>query len=396
MHLREERYLLELPYDARLGPNFVNHGKDDAHAPREDEWADFDLQAWFGLDSPPVDGTMRSTTLMFSAAERASDPMYFVEHAFPNFFAMNRARIHPGRRWLYTRPVRWLRSQMQRNGPTERHTVVEAIRIAERPPELTEDWRFQQMRVALARLNEFLLAAASVHGDPELAPVAVQDLPPVVFGMGWDVPRRLEPPRAIDFWTYMLHDRVPSRPREPLTRAEADLAMWMSVEHDHPLVPSSHLFLSAQQAMHRGRLTHAIVDSGTAVEMLVSAAVRLVAPEHGYDVKRLAGVMEAPFASLVMDHFAKLLGYSPDPDDGDDALGVWWREGYHLRHAVVHEARRATEREAAEALGSAMQLQRDFTERLRVAGLGDKLPGVPAHIKEAADAARTATGPLDA
>jgi hypothetical protein len=394
MEFREERFLFQLPYDARLDPNFVNHGKDDL-SPRESDWSAFDLQRWLGLDSPPVDGTMRSTTLKFSAAERRSDPMYFVGRAFPRFFELSRRTIHPRRRWLYSRPIRWLRTQVQPGGPMERRTVVEAIRIDERPTEMTEGWRAEQLHLALDRLNQFLLAAATVHGDPELAPIAPQDLPPLVFGMGWNVPRDPEDFEGIDFWTYLLHDRIPDRPRNPLTRAEADLAMWMSVEHDHPLVPSSHLFLSAEQATHRGRLTHAIVDSGTAVEMLIAAAVRMLAPEHGYSSNKLSGVMKAPFASLVKEHFAPFMSYGTNPKTDQDALGVWWREGYQIRHAVVHEGRKATIEEAEEALGSALQLQRDFTERLRAQGLGSKLPGVPAHIKEAADAARDAAGDLE-
>src|ERR1700742_717252 len=90
MKLREERYLFELPYDARLGPNLVNHHKDVVDAPREVEWETFDLQLWLGLDTPPVEGTMCSTTLKFSAAERPTDTMYFVQHALPNFFRFNR------------------------------------------------------------------------------------------------------------------------------------------------------------------------------------------------------------------------------------------------------------------------------------------------------------------
>lgn len=338
---------------------------------------------------------MRSTTLKFSAAQRRSDPMYFVERAFPNFFELSRRTIHPRRRWLYGRPARWLKNRIWRGGPVERHTVVEAVRIDTKPSVLTEEWRFAQLRVALDRLNQYLLAAATVHGDPELAPIAPQDLPPLVFGMGWNLPRHFDAFEGIDFWTYLLHDRSSNRPRNPLTRAEADLAMWMSVEHNHPLVPSSHLFLSAEQAMHRGQLTHAIVDSGTAVEMLVAAAVRSLAEDQGYSEKKLEGVMEAPFANLVKHHFASFLGYATNPKASDDALGIWWREGYQIRHAVVHEGRKATEQEAEEALGSALQLQRDFVERLRAAGKGDKLPGVPTHIKEAADAARKEAGDLD-
>jgi hypothetical protein len=128
--------------------------------------------------------------------------------------------------------------------------------------------------------------------------------------------------------------------------------------------------------------------------MLIAAAVRLVAPERGYGEKKLAGVMQAPFAALVKDHFARLLGYSREPERGDDALGVWWREGYKLHHTVVHEGQRPSEPEAEAALGSAMQLQRDFSERLRKANLGDKLPRVPINVKQAADAARKQAGDL--
>jgi len=338
---------------------------------------------------------MRSTTLKFGAAERRSDPLYFVARAFPNFFERSRRTIPRYRRWLYSRPIRWLRSQLVRGGPTERHTVVEAIRIDERPLDTAENWRIEQLHLALDRLNQFLLAAATVHGDPELAPVAPQDLPPVVFGMGWDIPRRFETFKGIDFWSYLVHSRIPDRPRRPLTRAEADLAMWMSIEHEHPLVPSSHLFLSAEQAMHRGRLTHAVVDAGTAVEMLIAGAIRILAEEHSYTDEKLRGVLQAPFASLAKDHFAVFMGYAKDTEESSDALGLWWQTGYRIRHAVVHEGRKVTEREAEEALGSALQLQRDFVDRLRTTGLGDKLPGVPDYVKRAADAAREAAGDLE-
>lgn len=394
LEFREERFLFHLPYDARLARNFVNHVKDDLD-PRESGWTMFDLQTWLGLDSPPVEGTLRSTTLIFSAAQRRADPMYFVERAFPSFFELSRKMIHPRRRWLYSRPMRWLKDQLQRSGPLERHTVVLAVRIDVRPDTLTEEWRFSQLHKALDRLNDFLLAAASVHGDPELAPVAPQDLPPVVFGMGWDLPRYWGEFPRINFWTYLLHDRIPDRPRDPLTRAEADLAMWMTVERDHPLTAPSHLFLSAQQAMHRGRLTHSIVDSGTAVEMLVAAAVRLLASDQGYSAAKLENVLKAPFANLLRDHFASFLGYSRELDTSDDALGIWWRDGYKTRNSVVHEGRKPTEEEAAKALGSALQLQRDFVERLRAEGFGDKLPQVPAEVKHAADARREQVGEWD-
>jgi hypothetical protein len=394
---REERFLFELPYDSRLGPNFANHGKDVPHAPRESGWERFDLQLWLGLDSPPVEGSMSCTTLIFGSATGNVDPTHYVQEAFPSYFGLSRAAHWPRwRRWLYDqRLARWWRSIHTDRGIPTRKTVVLVVRIAEQPDELSEDWRFEQLCLGLARLNDFLLAAATVHGDPELAPVSLQDLPPIVFGMGWDIPRSGVPPAEIDFWSYIVNDRIPQRPRQPLTREEADLAMWFTVERDHPLVTASHLFLSAQQAHYRGELTHAVIDAGTAVETLVSAAVRLVAPERGYPPEKVDKALRAPFRGLVQDHFAKLLGYSREVDESGDALGTWWQEGYKIRNAVVHEGLKANEDQVAQALGSAMQLQRDFTERLRAKGLGDKLPGVPVNVKEAADRARAEAGELD-
>jgi hypothetical protein len=394
---REERFLFELPYDARIAPHFAHHVKDVPHAPRESDWKAFDLQVWLGFDSPPVEGSMASTTLKFSAAERPTDTLYFVRQAFPRFFAIN--RVHDLPKWkrpLYTRPALRLKDLVRRRqSPRVRRTVVEAVRIAPRPEEMDGEWRMDQLRYALERLNRFLLAAATVHGDPELAPVSLQELPPIVCGMGWDLPPAAEQPHHIDFWTYLVNDRIPDRPRKPLTRAEADLAMWLSVESDHPLVASSRLFLSAQQAEYRGRLSHAVVDAGTGVEMLIAAAVRLIGPDRGYSDDALSRALQAPFRNLVEGHFAKLMDYSSDPENASDALGRWWRSGYRLRNAVVHEGLAPREDEAEEAIRSALQLQRDLRDRMQRMGLASKLPQVPENVKKRADQARAEAGELD-
>lgn len=396
MRFREERFLFELPYDARIQPRFVHHAKDGGAGPREEDWQDFDLKNWLGLDSEPAAGSMCSTTLMFSAAERSKDPLYFVSEAWPSFFAFSR-RSHPRwKRWTYSRPARWLRGLFLRQDLKERKTVVQAIRIAPAPKEPSADWRFDQLGLALEQLNRFLLACATVHGDPELTEIAIQDLPPVVFGMGWEIPNDGSTQVEPQFWTYLVHERSPDRRRAPLTREEADYATWISATSDNLLIPSSHLFLSAEGALHRGRRTHAVVDSGTAVEMLVSAAIRLVGPARGYDQSKTDRALRAPFKSRLADHFAPLLGYSSDLQGSDDSLGAWWHGGYRIRNQVVHEGHRPSESEALEALVSALDLQHDFITRMKAdPELRTKLPGVPADIAERATAARESAGELD-
>lgn len=72
---------------------------------------------------------MQSTTLMFSSAERRKDPMCFVERAWPQPFEFSRRAFPRPQRWLYSWRVRWLKSRLPGPHPTERRTVVQAIRI---------------------------------------------------------------------------------------------------------------------------------------------------------------------------------------------------------------------------------------------------------------------------
>src|SRR4051794_9201140 len=132
---REENYLLELPYDAGIHEGFTLHAKDDHTAPRESGWEAFDLQRWLVLDAPEAPGSMTSTTLKFSKARTRTDPLSFVERAYPAIFARGRAD-HPWYlRPLYSWPVRALLPFISPYRPSLTRTVVHMIRIAERVPE---------------------------------------------------------------------------------------------------------------------------------------------------------------------------------------------------------------------------------------------------------------------
>lgn len=145
MNLRQEHFLFDLPFDAGAHRGFAQHVKDDRHGTREPEWADFDLQGHLGLDSPPAEGSMVSTTLMFSIGEIRTDPFRFLLKAWPGVMAQQRkAQPWPGR-LMSLRPALYLYRRFSKDAFKVRHTVAQAVRIAPLPESLTDDWRREQM-----------------------------------------------------------------------------------------------------------------------------------------------------------------------------------------------------------------------------------------------------------
>lgn len=159
-----------------------------------------------------------------------------------------------------------------------------------------------------------------------------------------------------------MHDRLPEDER--VTKAEADLATWISASRDHPLKNAGDFILSATGLLERGRYSHAVADAGTGVEMLVTASLRLAGPLHGYNASKLTNVLNGPFASRIKDHFAPVFGYDHDPATSADALGTWWTRTYLLRNKVVHRGHRPTENEAFDAVEAAEALHHDLGARL--------------------------------
>jgi hypothetical protein len=407
MEFRQECFLFELPYDARLASGLVIHRKDDPDADRERGWSRFDLPLWLAreglpgepfLDMSGTEESMRSTTLFFGSGDRpGNDPFDFVSEAWPAVFEQQ-LQEHPWpMRLLYYQPVLWLREHLPgplgvEAKPRRRHSVVKAVRIASKPAQVSDDWALDQLRSAHKHLREYLAAATTVHGDPELRPVTLQDLPFMVFGYGSDLPRDHRQSVTIERRTYLIHERNIDRPRQPIGQAETDVAMWVSAAADNPMFRVMVFLTSAHQAAYRGEFTHAVVDAGTSVEMLMAAAFRFTAPEHGYSSTKVQNVLEkSGFKNLLVDHCAGLFGYGQDLDRSSDPLGVWWQTGYELRNRVVHTGEEPTEDETLDAVKAADALFRDLGNRLMAdSKVEPKLPQIPLDLRRRAEAERTA------
>jgi hypothetical protein len=401
MDLRQECFLFELPYDARLNLGLMIRLQDDPNAQREQGWADFDLQSWLARENPgapllnvEATASMLGTTLIFSEADRpGNDPFEFVTRAWAEIFQRSR-RAHPWpRRLLYYRRVIWLREHLPgRLGFGQRtpryHTVVKAVRIAPKPEPLSDEWRLEQLRSAHKHLRVYLAAAATEHGDPELRPVTIEDLPAMVFGYGTDVPHDASDQVAVEQRTYVVHERSIDRPRAPLGPAEEQVAMWVSAAADNPMFRVMVFLTSAHQAQYRGEFTHAVVDAGTSIEMLMAAAFQFAAPEQGYDDQKVANILENPsLRNLLEHHCAPLFGYDPDLEHSRDALGDWWQTGYALRNRVVHSGEEPTEDETHDAVWAADTLFRELGDRLRAdPQVSPKLPQLPPALVQQAQA----------
>lgn len=382
---RHESFLLELPFHASLPQGFILHVKDDPGAPPTSGWEHFDLDSYLGLAGHPLPTDMPSTTLMFSVARgEPVRPWRAAEEAWPGVFKWHRRGQGLPRRLLASKPVRVLRELMRPIPLRTSVSVVQAVRLAPRPEGYDEDWRWAQLGQALEHLNDLLSGVMSVRRDPEVAPVGLRELPPLAFGFGWDLHPDGRRSR-VEWQGYAANDRLPWL--EPvMTSEEAELAAWISTANGHPLKQAGDFLLGAWSSAQRGRFTHAVAEAGTAVELLISAALRLAAPYHGYSQPKLNNVLDGPFASRARDHFAPIFGYDTDPATSKDALGRWWQDTYLLRNRVVHRGHRPTEPEAAQALEAAEGLHHDLGGRLsRDPHLSGLLLAVPASVVVAAE-----------
>jgi hypothetical protein len=256
------------------------------------------------------------------------------------------------------------------------------------PPSNTYDerWRWEQFDNALDHLNELIAGVMTVSRNLELRTVGRRDLPPLVLGFGWDLMADGE--RSPVAWqTYVPHDRIADVGHE-LTAEEATFAAWIANTRGDPFKDSRSFLLAAWSAAQQGRFTHAIADSGTAVEVLVSAALRVAAPIKGYDSAKLDNILAGSFASRVKDHFAPTFAYDRDPLTSSDPLGAWWQAGYLLRNQVVHRGLRPTEPQTVTALEASEALHLDLADRWsndpRLAPLLGRIPDYV--ISEAAQA----------
>ena len=348
-------FYIELPFDVGLTKGPALRKIHLAEGPLE-EWSDLDLDDFLGVEPYEVPGTFPSTTFQFRRATiEGPGQGIFAATAFPEVF-----RSFPSD------------SRVSR-------TVVRAIRIATHETgEYDTEWVRVQFDAALTLLDDFLIVLGEGAGDLRIGPVAPLELPSEIHGMQADFRDGL----PLDWRPFTLltyRDQPPDGFELPEGAVERALDLVAQPDQPRPFLPAFEMTVVAHRSLFAGRPRHAVLESGTAIELLIYAAVREVTFESGKSLRQVEGVLASGFRNVTADHFARQFGFSGELDAASDALGRWWRDGYELRNRVAHEGHEPTKGEATGALAAAEVLHHEFGVAL--ASLPLTREHVPSHLK---------------
>lgn len=328
------QFYLELPFDAGLSQGSFN-AIELAHPPIED-WAGFDLQAFLGMPELPKPLVRPCVVLRFRRVMKpATSPFGNVQAAFPEELAS----VLPGDHDV--------------EAPTTAVTIVKAERIVPSPTgDFDERWLRQQFGVVLGKLNNQLLALGAAAGDHRIHPVHETDLPPMILGWQQDLRDLDDVDRPPGLFFLFLH-RGRERVSTDHDATVINHAMAISEHLGHgPFSPAMEFLYAARRSLETGRAAHAVLEAGTAVELLVDGLVRGVGMAAKWtDSKRENVLLKTPFRSRYEDHFARALRVSVnDSQPAADPVNGWLQGGYDLRNRVAHLGYQPSDAEAGEAL----------------------------------------------
>jgi Flp pilus assembly protein TadD len=357
-------FYIELPFDLGLRRGQATRKIHISQGPLAD-WADLDLDTLLGMPAFDEPGTFPCTTFYFRRAILdASEPLAAVTYAFPEVYSPDPDRSLLRRARALARDLYWLvrlrlrdefRTEENDLQPKRSCTVVQAVRIVGHDTGIFGSaWLEEQFESVLSELNEYLLAIAAVSPDLRVGQVTRAEIQPIIPGFQADfrdgLPLRVQPLSLLSY---------PGVPEIGTDLPEEQVAHAMRIVGDpreaRPFFPSLELMVAAQRSLFGARLRHAVLESGTATEILLYTALREIARGEDWPEEKLRKAARR-FRNMVADHVAPALGFSPEPERSDDALGRWWQTGYQLRNRVAHEGHHPSREEAVAAIASAEEL----------------------------------------
>jgi hypothetical protein len=214
--------------------------------------------------------------------------------------------------------------------------------------------------------------------NPEIGAVRRTELPthiPVVLDI--DLAGAL--PRHAELATMQLHGFA--------TDPVADATLLYA---KRPGVPGPRRFLALQADRHpvtprlrdryAGVADQAVIELGTAVELLAELVVRETLRRDGASDARVGNVLQAGLTNLLRDHVGPMLERQGCDADAPER---WIRDCYRLRKRVAHEAHTPTADEIRQAFHATNEFASEIGEALRadprLAALGHVFPmGWPA------------------
>ncbi|MGE0066113.1 MAG: hypothetical protein AB7F97_07515 [Solirubrobacterales bacterium] len=214
----------------------------------------------------------------------------------------------------------------------------------------------------LADLDLWLRAYGIKAGEFEVGSIALHDLPAAI---PWLVEIRLPGERlALGSGLLPLHARTPDL-LGAFGNAEAarEASITVGAPDHFPTFPALSTLFGAQLEARGGRSRQAVIDAGTAVEMMVFWLLG--------EVKRRRGESEAEIEQIEEQKWTKVFNR-----ELPEALGVpigatgaahasWWRNAYQLRVRSVHKGYRPSQAQALRSVAETWDLFEYFGERLK-------------------------------
>jgi hypothetical protein len=332
-------FYLDLPLDAGVsggrGFNTIEFGE-----PPLEDWSDFDLQGFVSMPPLPEPAVRPCTALYF----------HRVTGDVPPPFA-NVEKV------LGSLSAGVLASDELPPFP-ESHTVVRAVRVVPRASvEFGNDWLREQFSVVFRVLNKMLLALGAAADDYTIGPITVKQLPPIILGFQGDM-RNTQGGEINGLESFLYAVYKVGGVREDHNASVINYALSIADHEGHgPFYPAMEFLFAAMRSLDVGLLSQAVLESGTAIELLVNRVVLGVELEKGSSQERIDNIMErTSFKNLVKDHLAPRLGVPLDEQSRSDPLNSWFWVAYVLRNQVAHRGRKPTPEEAVEAIRLAHEL----------------------------------------
>jgi hypothetical protein len=257
---------------------------------------------------------------------------------------------------------------------TAPRAVVQITRISAAPTSTDEEagelWVSDEFDEGLSELNEFLVTLASVAREPAIGPITRFDLPPaVVFFMS---PLTLDDEPDVDApapksAALLLHHGnfgVAADIPDPVLHHVMNVQS-MQRGPGHPFFGYAEAMVSARRSLAQGRAAAAILESGTAMEVLVSATIREVAPLRGMTSQKAQNILDGSFKSRLEHHLGPLTGLTVDLSSSTNTVGAWYLGGYQSRNDVVHRGHRPELAEARAAVREVEGVVRDLGRALQ-------------------------------
>lgn len=356
------QFYFELPFDVGIETGAFN--RIQLSHPCLEDWAGFDLQAFLGMPPLPEPCVRPCIVLRFKRASRPDEsPFADVRRAYgPELGSA-------------------IPSEAELNALETSVSVVKAEVIASGASgEFDEQWLRAQFRTVLVKLNEMLIALSAAADEHRISPITEFDLPPIILGWQQDL-RDLDAPSKKPRLFFLLLHEGRSRQVADHDSTIINRALAVAGHGDHgPFFSTMEMLFAARRSLESGRFAAAVLESGTAVELLVSDVVRGVGMSQSWDRQRLENVLSdaTGFRNRFVAHFARALGVSVDASaSGDDPVSTWLRVAYPLRNRVVHRGHRPVIEEAASAIGLAFSLMDFVAERVeRDPSLGITFPDI--------------------